>query len=76
MALLATDQNDFTLFKMMHIDETVEMMKGYIKLKPEHTEYYESFITHLLEIKSIYESQLIRTELNELNPEDDQCQQH
>ena len=76
MALLATDQNDFTLFKMMHIDELIKMLYGYIEKKPEHTEYYQSFVAHLLELKKVYESQLIRTEDNTIVEGDSKCLPH
>lgn len=77
MALLATDINDITLYRMMHLDELVELFQGYIADHPEHTEYYESVIIHLKGIKKIEEAKLVRTEDNTINPDEEEpCQHH
>lgn len=46
------------MIRMDHIAEMIQMMKGYIQAKPEHTEYYESVITHLEAMAEGYDKNL------------------
>lgn len=46
------------MLRMEHIQEMVVMMQGYIKAHPQHTEYYESVITHLNAMSEGYDKNL------------------
>lgn len=46
------------MVRMDHIKGMVTMMQGYIKEHPQHTEYYESVITHLEAMAEGYDKNL------------------
>lgn len=45
---------------LQHTEELIELFRGYIRQMPQHTEYYESVITHLNVIREGEEAQLER----------------
>lgn len=58
MMLLAIPPDVSLVFRIEHCQEMIDMFRGYCEQKPEHTEYYESVVTHLEALIEGYNKQL------------------
>lgn len=62
MILQAIPREVSLMLRIEHCQEVIAMFRGYCKEKPEHTEYYESVVTHLEALIEGYSKQLEQVE--------------
>jgi hypothetical protein len=50
------------------LEEIIALFEGYIEVKPEHTEYYNSVLSHHYEIRRIWSNKLMLLEASTCLP--------